>query len=467
MTDKLDFVIYWGGIGASKTEVMVKDFILDIGHKANNGLENSIFGFWGYSVKQLKEGVIPAFERNLGSSLNYNDHRGEIEIFGNRALLLPARQSTDFQRFRSYNMAGGAINEATNSHEKTWAEMIGRMRDKKGGEPLIFADLNPTSKNNHLYRKYFEHSSPVVYNDNGDLVDWVQYEKGSKALNFHFTLHDNSESNGGFLSDRYIERITSGITGNLYKNLVLGEWGSFGNYVYDIDTLNYCEYESEYMIDGKDEADLMLQPSDDEIVITSIDPAGGLREKSDFIFIVTGAWLPSTGRIRLLRVRAARKIGTDKPSIEVMEEEISKILNLFGRIDILTIEADITQEAYIVNPIIKKFKNRVLKFKKRSARAGGDKHSRILNCEAIVKNDVIFPREWRNPPKGDPNYDNDRWAGYLLIRQLCNIKYDSMEKNLDNPESYLDGADSLEGLIRETRDQKTMLSKGGKVSAFR
>ena len=459
-------MIYWGGIGASKTEVMVKDLIIDIGTKANNGLERAIFGFWGYSVKQLKEGVIPAFERNLGSSLKYNDHRGEIELFGNRILLLPARTSTDFQRFRSYNMAGGAINEATNAHEKTWSEMIGRMRDKKGGEPLIFADLNPTSKNNHLYRKYFEYSSPVVYNDKGELIDWCKYERGSKALNLQFTLLDNSEKNGGFLSERYIERITSGLTGNLYKNLVLGEWGSSGNYVYDIDSFLYCEYETEYMIDGKDEADLTLYPSDDEIVITSIDPAGGLRERSDFIFIITGAWLPSTGRIRILRVRAARKIGNDKPSIEIMEEEINKILNIFGRIDLMTIEADMSQEGYIVNPIVKKFKNRVLKFKKRTARAGGDKHSRLLNCESVIKESVIFPREWRNAPKGEPDYNNDRWAGYLLLRQLCNIRYDTIEKNLDNPETYLDGGDALEGLIRETRDMKPLNTKGGSNARF-
>ena len=202
--DKCDFVFSWGSVRSGKSWYIVQDVILYIAKMRKNGMTGGMFLIVGFSVKQLKDAVIPIFSKLLGDSFNYSEHLGEIYLFDNKILLMSGRQAIDFARFRSYSTFGAYVNEATNIHINTWNELIARQSESIGGiEPVLFADLNPSSKAHYLYIRYFQDAKNLIKDKQGNPIEWVTFNRDNRAMMYHFTILDNAQSKGGHLSDRY------------------------------------------------------------------------------------------------------------------------------------------------------------------------------------------------------------------------------------------------------------------------
>lgn len=116
----------------------------------------------------------------------------------NRLLVFTARQQGDSDRIRSYNLAGGYVDELTEIPEDAYAAFIGRMR--VGENPRVVSTTNPKGKSHWVYRKFFKPGTPQT--------EQIQ------------THHSDNPS----LPSGYYENIKSAHSGHELARMVYGEW---------------------------------------------------------------------------------------------------------------------------------------------------------------------------------------------------------------------------------------------------
>ena len=113
-----------------------------------------------------------------------------------------------------------------------------------------------------------------------------------------------------------------------------------------------------------------------------------------------------------------------------------KVGELFQKYEytLFAIESNFQQKAYVVDVL----KDRFPMYPIIGVESRVNKLERLINMQTIVNEHVFFPMNWQN----------DDSQGALLIRQLCSISAEGIEKNPSYPEQFIDGPDGLEGLIR-------------------
>lgn len=118
----------------------------------------------------------------------------------NRLLVFTARQAGDHQRIKSYNLAGGYVDELTEMPKDAYAAFIGRMR--VGSNPRVVCTTNPKGSAHWVHRMFID-------------------EKTREDVCEHLpTVHSDNPS----LPEGYVTNLKASHTGHELERMVHGKW---------------------------------------------------------------------------------------------------------------------------------------------------------------------------------------------------------------------------------------------------
>lgn len=203
-----------GAVRSSKTVIMLYCFLLHVRQFKNH---SKTFMITGYTIGSIKSNVIDNLNDLFGLDIELNKDN-EFALFGNIIKCFGTEKSDSWKRIRGFTSYGWYANEITLSHRRAVDEAFKR---NSGAGFRIFMDTNPD------YPKHYIKTE--IINNSGDKLN----DGTVRIKSFHFTIWDNAQKNGGFLTDEYIENLMK-ITpsGHLYDRDILGLWVTAEGMIY-------------------------------------------------------------------------------------------------------------------------------------------------------------------------------------------------------------------------------------------
>ena len=393
-----EILLLHGAVGSGKTVIGLNRFLRRV--KASEDAGQSYI-MTGYTLPSIKRNIFPHLWKEYGINTDLDDEQS-FDLFGNRCFCFGTDNQDSYKSMRGIMSAKGSYhNEMTLSHKNSIDEAINRCRDEGA---WMIGDMNPTTPNHYIFRTWIEPA--MVQGNNRQLAQ------------FNFTLYDNDKAHGGFLPDSYIKRMEKTYSGILFQQYILGQWKALEGQVYHLEELQYYE---DSIVDRDFERGT--------VVVGYLDPAAGSKAKTGCYTSLITARIKN-GCIYILDA-VVRKLGV--PGMISMVGEKLKQFNYAT----LAIEDNFTQAEYVVAPIRDAYPFANIS----GMTTREDKISRLIGMENVVKTKVFFPERFRMERNSD---------GWLLLNQLCNITPDH-KVDVDNPDTFLDAPDSLEGCIRTAK----------------
>ena len=402
------FLLNDGAIRSGKTFGTVSPFIAHVAGYKNKGYD---FIMLGHSIGALERNVLSVFREYYGIDATL-DKFNSFKLFGNKINCFGGSDRDARNSIQGMTGAGAYANELTLIHEDAVKETIGRCSIPGA---RFFFEMNPGIPTQYFYKEYI---MPAERNGNG-----------AEVARFSWTIEDNAKETGGFLTREYIDRLKRTYKGLWFKKYILGEWAAFEGQIYFLENLKF--YDDSVLTDA-----LFFQNA---IIHGFTDPAAGSTKKTGcFTTIITGA--RKDDRIYILDVHL-KKTGVVE-TIAAAGERLRKY-----RYASFRYESSFTQDEYFGGPLKRAFPFAPIQ----GQAVHEDKLSRLIGMANVVTEKVYFPERFLYEHNTDGN---------LLLQQLINISKDRTEK-ADSDETYLDGPDAIEGLIRSFRNYEI----GGDIMA--
>lgn len=393
---KPDIMFLDGAVGSGKTTAAAMLFLQHVWLNRSQGYD---YILTGHSVGSVERNVLKTMRDKLGIETTL-DKFNSFEFAGNRIHCFGTEKADSHEAMRGMNAAGHYGNELTLSHMNSLQEVMDRVRVPGA---RFFWEMNPGSESHYLYRTWIEPNP----------------ENSKKFARFNFSLYDNSQANGGFLPQEYIERLEASKTGIWHRRDILGEWCSIEGQLYFPESLQY--YDDQTM-----PADWLKGAT----IHAYMDPATGSDKKAGcFTSIFIGALIGT--KIYILDC-LVRKLNPE----EAMDSagQIARKYNY----SLFAIEDNFSQAGYVVEPMKRKYP--FLPIQGQSSRQ--NKLDRLIGMYPVVMEKVVFPQRFLH---------NRNSEGWLFLQQLANITSNRDEKSGSDLE-MLDAPDALEGLIRTFRN---------------
>lgn len=208
-------VMYCGGVGVGKSYILCFALIKQASLKGTNCL------LVRKTLKDLKESTLITLLKGDGKtepvlipgSYKYDKSRGVIQLLGGGCIWL--RGLDDPQRIMSTQYSCIAMDEAIEFTETDYEHLLTRLRGPIGTRQ-IYLTTNPATPSHHLYQRFFK--------------DRSEYALRNREV-FTANIYENSELPKDYIEN--MEHIGGDKSSPRYQRLILGQWTTLDNVVYD------------------------------------------------------------------------------------------------------------------------------------------------------------------------------------------------------------------------------------------
>lgn len=165
------------------------------------------FGLLGVTQQQVTSGPLSELQKLSSGVTRKNDKLYYLPSGcgqPNKLHIFTANRAGDSQRIRSYNLAGGYVDELTLMPPDAFSNFIGRMRSGFKN-PRVVCTTNPSGAGHWVYDRFMDE----------DLVD-------PEIVEHMPTTHADNPS----LPDNYVQKLEAVYTGHQRERMVHGVWAS-------------------------------------------------------------------------------------------------------------------------------------------------------------------------------------------------------------------------------------------------
>ena len=205
--------ILHGSVRSGKTVILLW---LWVNHILKYKGQNKKFIMMGVSSGALKQNCLDDMEEMFGLDCSLNI-RNEFELFGNTIKCYGGDNVSSYKNTRGFTAHGVFFNEITLLHSNSIAEALKRC---SGDGARVFADTNPDHPQHPIKKEWVDKDGELMSSGRVRIKAW------------HFNIYDNAVSNGGFVSDDYIENLAATMEGFEKDRSINGSWTASDGIIY-------------------------------------------------------------------------------------------------------------------------------------------------------------------------------------------------------------------------------------------
>jgi len=223
---KISNIAIGGGIGSGKTFAGLLRLVKHISR--NPGTQTAIVR---NSIIEVKRTIIETLQENFGELIEkVGTYTNEIKWKNGATTLLLNGWDGGVSHLDGLNLSMFILEEASLSRKEVWDALCRRCRRKGAWEHIHLATFNPMSKNNWLYRMFFELKEEK---EESKVIDGKEYKWKEYTGDKHYAVLVPS-GDYDFLPEGFIDNIKKGVVSEVVNDrYIKGEFSDEGGLIWN------------------------------------------------------------------------------------------------------------------------------------------------------------------------------------------------------------------------------------------